>query len=174
MKRIIAIAVFMNLIAFPVYASRRVGFGIDFSIIDQRIDQNEEDESEVGLRLYYENIMEKSVGIQVECGFSHLRYHRSSGYSEYEYDGDSIDIAGLLKYYLPLKGLLPLYIGGGIGLHYRRVNDGSYDRDSIELVEQATVGLQFSFKDRFSVFIEDRFLDELSEGRLRVGFYFHL
>ncbi|MGA1875105.1 MAG: hypothetical protein ACMUIA_05830 [bacterium] len=174
MKRIIALAVFMNLIAFPVHASPRFGFGIDFSNMDRQVDQDEEEQSEVGLRLYYENLMEKSIGIQVECGFSHLRYDRISGYSEYDYDGEAIEIAGLLKYYLPLKGLLPLFIGGGIGLHYQRLNDSSYERDSIELVEQATIGLQFSFKDTFSVFIEDRFLDELSGGHLRVGFYFHL
>jgi len=176
-KIIILILALVSLVSCPVYAANKLGLGIDLSLRkmleeEAPLFRDERDEKAYGLRLYYEHLLRQFIGIQLEFGFS-----RSENYYYNQYNQNEFDLSGLLKYYFYLKGETSIYIGGGVGVVYREGEETGYYEEKIEeisIIEQATIGLQFPLSNRVSVFIEDRFKDELSDGQLRAGIYLNL
>lgn len=189
MRKVITIAALVilvigssSIVPSSSYAADKIGLGIDFyrDIVRSNDNDYDQDKETNGIRLYYEHLLEQTVGIQVELGFSHYddNYNQGSS-SEYVYDKDRADLVGLLKYYFPLKGKTSVYIGGGVGLTYlkakRDVNSYNQERETwVDLCEQAAVGVQFPLTENLNAFIEDRFISKISDGYLRVGLYINL
>ena len=177
MKKVILIVALVSLVSCPVYAANKLGLGIDLSMEKWKGkedfgDNFQDDEKTYGFRLYYEHLLRQFIGIQLEFGFS-----RSENYYYNQYNQNEFDLSGLLKYYFYLKGETSIYIGGGVGVVYREGEETGYYEEKIEeisIIEQATIGLQFPLTNRVSVFIEDRFIDEISDGQLRAGIYLNL
>lgn len=198
MKKTLIVAVLLvSFVVSPVYAASKIGFGIDFlkseeeyeSTNDYRVDFEDTD---IGLRLYYEYLLKELLGIQLEFGF--YKYESSDKATDNIYDTDSqdysyydyykMDLSGLFKYYFYIKNDISLYLAGGLGLEYKayKTTHEDYDgygpvyrsqikRKTLSLIEQVSIGIQFPLFKRFSIFIEDRFRNKISDGQLRVGFY---
>jgi len=180
MRNTIAIIILISLVASPVYAANKIGLGIDFSKKEEEeggyLGKRTYSRGTAGVRLYYEHLLTQFIGIQLEFGFCQYKSE-----SDYDYDENEIDLSGLFKYYYYLKGNTSLYIGGGLGLNYQKFKLAEhhefYDDEkgtSITLNEQAAIGIQFPLTKRVNVFVEDRFIDKISDGRLRFGLYINL
>ena len=64
-----------------------------------------------------------------------------------------------------------MFIGGGIGYSYSEFIAIDRKRKNHELIEQGSVGIEFSLTKRIKVFIEDRFETVFSKGQVRAGVY---
>lgn len=174
---VIMVVASSSFVPSSLYAADKIGLGIDFyrnekkSRYDNYPDNYHRNNDSDEFRLYYEHLLEQPVGIQFELGYAHSKYHDSDSY---DYDNDRADLVGLLKYYFPLKGETSLYIGGGVGLTYSKTKTSECSEAWVNLIEQAAVGVQFLLVKNISVFVEDRFLYEISDGHLRVGLYINL
>lgn len=178
MRKTIAILILISLVASPVYAANKIGLGIDFSKKDDEEEvilegKRTYSKGNAGVRLYYEHVLKQFIGIQLEFGFCQYKTEY-----RYDYDGKEIDLSGLFKYYFYLKGNTSVYIGGGLGLNYQKFKLAAYQETEtdteITLIEQAAIGIQFPLTKRLSVFVEDRFINKISDGRLRFGLYINL
>ena len=177
-----ALVILMLGVSFS-YAADKAGLGIDFYRHKDKVNSDsysqDRDQDTNALRLYYEHLLKQVVGIQLELGYAHSSEDVNSHNSDtYSFDRDKIDLVGLLKYYFPLKGEASVYIGGGLGLTY--IKDETNDTNDqeqetwVDLIEQAAIGVQFPLTENFHAFIEDRFLNQISDGHLRVGLYFNM
>ncbi|MGA1863591.1 MAG: outer membrane beta-barrel protein [bacterium] len=198
MRKIVLAGVLVLLICFsvrPVFAESKIGVGVDFlksegedrSTVDYRSDFKDTD---AGVRLYYEHLLKELLGVQLELGYYKYESSDKTSYDpdSHEYSFDDyykVDFASLFKYYFHIKGDISLYLAGGLGIEYKKYEtkyeDKDYDysevfqstmnQETINLVEQVGIGIQFPLFKRFSIFIEDRFKNKISDGQLRVGFY---
>lgn len=194
------IVILATIISSPLYAANKLGLGIDFSEGKREYTRESQDlwrddyeDIDIGVRLYFEHLLNQSLGIQLEFGYYQYDFKDNPNktydnwYDFEDYTMKIYDISSLLKYYFYSKRGVSVYIAGGLGLEYKNSEkkeeeveyfDEVYKRNtkssSTTLIEQAAIGIQFPLTKRLNVFVEDRFINEISHGQLRVGLYFNL
>lgn len=177
-----------------VYAESKIGFGIDFLKTEEEYESTngsrvDFEDTDVGLRLYCEYFLKELLGVQLELGFYKYESSDKTTYKldSHDYSFDDcykVDLSGLFKYYFHIKSDISLYLAGGLGIEYKeyktthedydgygQVFQNKINRKTLNLIEQVGIGIQFPLFKRFSIFIEDRFRNKISDGQLRVGFY---
>lgn len=180
MKKIIGLVFIICFLSSPLFAQSRLGLGIDFFKGKREVSKHFEtyeiydygDDYSFGIRLIYENLIKRSIGLQFELGYEF--YETEYDFSNHDDEVYEVDLTGILKYHYYLKSEASIFIGGGISLDFQNVDYINDKRERWSLLELATIGFHLPVTNRFSLSIEDRFTNEISDGKIQVGFVINL